>query len=73
MEGSSLLSEILKLSSSEVKGWLERETSSIFIPFHMKAQKLRDEMVKALENLADASKMLLDKCFFAFLKSNILV
>jgi len=60
MEGSSLLSEILKLSSSEVKGWLERETSSIFIPFHMKAQKLRDEMVKALENLADASKMLLE-------------
>jgi len=60
MEGSSLLSEILKLSSSEVKGWLERETSSIFIPFHMKAQKLRDGMVKALENLADASKMLLE-------------
>jgi hypothetical protein len=60
MEGSSPLSEILRLSSSEIKGWLESETNPILIPFHMKAQKLRDEMVKALENLADASKMLLE-------------
>jgi hypothetical protein len=54
------LSEILKFSSSDVKGWLESETSTIFIPVHTKAQKLRDEMDKALENLIDASKILLD-------------
>jgi len=54
------LSEISKLSSSEVKGWLERETSSIFVPVHTKAEKLLDEMREALENLADASEMLLE-------------
>jgi len=54
------LSEISKLSSSDVKGWLERETSSIFVPVHTKAEKLRDEIREALENLADVSKMLLE-------------
>jgi hypothetical protein len=54
------VSEVLKLSSSEIKGWLEKETSSIFIPVHAKAQKLLDEMRKSLENLVDSSKMLLD-------------
>jgi len=54
------LSEILKFSSSDIKGWLESETSTIFIPVQTKAQKLRDEMNNALENLIDASKMLLD-------------
>jgi ACT domain-containing protein len=60
MEGSSPLSEIPGFSSSEIKGWLESETNAILIPLHMKAQKLRDEMAKAIENLADASKMLLE-------------
>jgi len=54
------LSEILKFSPSEIKGWLESETSPIFVPVQMKAQKLRDEMVRALENLVDSSKMLLE-------------
>ena len=54
------MSEILKFSSSDIKGWLESETSTIFIPVQTKAQKLRDEMNNALENLIDASKMLLD-------------
>jgi len=54
------LSEILKFSSSDIKGWLESETSTIFIPVQTKAQKFRDEMNNALENLIDASKMLLD-------------
>ena len=57
--GSSL-SEILKFSSANVKGWLESETGSIFIPVHSKAQKLLDDMRKTVENLADVSKMLLD-------------
>jgi len=55
------LSEILKFSSADVKGWLESETGSIFIPVHARAQRLIGEMRKALENLADVSKMLLEK------------
>jgi hypothetical protein len=54
------LAETAKLSSKDIKAWLERETSSIFIPVHANAQKLLDEMRKDLENLADASKMLFD-------------
>ncbi len=54
------LSDIAKFSSTGVKGWLERETGSIFVPVHTKAQKLCNEMGKVLENLADASKMLLE-------------
>ncbi len=57
--GSSL-SEILKISSANVKSWLESETGSIFIPVHSKAQKLLGDMRKTLENLTDASKMLLE-------------
>jgi hypothetical protein len=54
------LSEIQKFSSKDIKGWLESETNSIFIPVHAKAQKLRDEMRKTLESLSDVSKMLLE-------------
>ncbi len=54
------MSEPLKFSSNEVKGWLERETDSIFIPVNEKAQKLIDEMKKVLENLADVCKVLLE-------------
>jgi hypothetical protein len=56
----SLLAEILKFSSNDIKSWLESETGSIFTPVHAKAQKSLDEMRKAIENLADVSKMLLD-------------
>ncbi|MEM3726596.1 MAG: hypothetical protein QXK98_07035 [Candidatus Bathyarchaeia archaeon] len=45
---------------SEVKSWLERETSSIFVPVHTKAEKLLDEMRDAINNLVDASQMLFD-------------
>ncbi|MEM3700724.1 MAG: hypothetical protein QXL57_07675 [Candidatus Bathyarchaeia archaeon] len=54
------VSDALKFSSSEVRGWLEKETGSIFVPVHAKAQKLLDEMRKSIESLADSSKMLLD-------------
>jgi hypothetical protein len=49
-----------KLSSSEIKGWLENETSSILPPVHAEAQKLRDEMRVAIQSVTDVSKMLLD-------------
>jgi hypothetical protein len=54
------LSETLKLSLKDVKGWLEKETSAIFIPVHGRAQKLVDEMRRQLENLTESSKMLID-------------
>lgn len=50
----------LKFSSSEIKGWLENETSSTLAPVHAQAQKLCDETSMALQNITDASKMLLD-------------
>jgi len=54
------LSETTKFSPKDIKGWLEKETGSVFTPVHANAQKLTDEMRDALENLADVSKMLLD-------------
>jgi predicted nucleic acid-binding Zn-ribbon protein len=65
------LSEALKFSSSSVKGWLERETSSIFVPVHTKAQKLFDEMRESLESLRDASKILLDNSGKEIEKRNV--
>ena len=54
------MSETTRLSSKDVKNWLERETSSMFNPVHTRAKKLLDEMSKALNDLSDASKMLFD-------------
>jgi phage shock protein A len=54
------LSETLKFSSKDIKGWLERETGSVFIPVHTKAQKLIDEMRRTLDSLSEVSKMLMD-------------
>lgn len=50
----------LKFASTEIKDWLENETSSTLTPVHAQAQKLRDEMRVALQGLTDTSKMLLD-------------
>jgi hypothetical protein len=54
------LSETTRLSSKDVKNWLERETGSMFNPVHTRAKRLLDEMRKALNDLSDASKMLFD-------------
>jgi hypothetical protein len=51
---------VLKFSSRDIKGWLERETGSVFIPVHAKAQKLIDEMRRTVESLSEVSKMLMD-------------
>jgi predicted nucleic acid-binding Zn-ribbon protein len=55
------LSDTAKFSSRDIKDWLERETGSIFIPVHEKAQKLLNEMKKVLEYVTDVSKVLLEK------------
>jgi hypothetical protein len=54
------LSEAMRFSSKDIKGWLQSETGSIFVPVHAKAQKLLDDLREWLESLADVSKTLLD-------------
>ena len=54
------MSETLKFSSRDIKGWLEKETGSVFVPVHTKAQKLIDEMRRTLESLSEVVKMLTD-------------
>ena len=54
------MSDSVKLASRDVKSWLERETGSFFVPVHTKAMKLTDEMNEVIEELSNASKMLLD-------------
>jgi len=54
------LSEALKLSSKEIKAWLEKETGRTFVPVHAKAKKLLDEMRRSMDSLSEVSKMLLD-------------
>ncbi|MCL5949690.1 MAG: hypothetical protein M1490_04355 [Candidatus Bathyarchaeota archaeon] len=47
-------------SSSEVKRWLENQTSSILTPVHAQAKKLRDEMNSSVQAVIDVSKLLFD-------------
>jgi hypothetical protein len=47
-------------SSSEVKRWLETQTSSILTPVHAQAKKLRDEMNTSVQAVIEVSKMLFD-------------
>lgn len=54
------MSEVSRLSSEDLRGWLERETSSLFVPIHSKAQRLVDDMRKMLDSLLEVSKMLLE-------------
>ncbi|MGB9959929.1 MAG: hypothetical protein ACPLKQ_05365 [Candidatus Bathyarchaeales archaeon] len=54
------MSYSLKISFREVKAWLESETGAVLTPVHVKAQKLLNEMNKALGDLVDASRILLE-------------
>ncbi len=54
------MSEMIKISSRDVKDWLESETHTIFSPVHVKAEKLLDEMRKALEEITSVCRMLLE-------------
>jgi hypothetical protein len=60
LDGKKLLSEALKFSSTAVKAWLERETGSIFTPVHARSEKLLNDVGRALDNLSETSKTLLD-------------
>jgi cell division protein FtsB len=54
------LSTSLEIPLTELKKWLENETSSILSPVQAKAEKLLGEMHKAHEELTDACRMLLE-------------
>jgi hypothetical protein len=54
------VSEVTTFSSSDIESWLKEQTSSILTPVHAQAQKLRDDMHMAIQNVTDVSKMLLD-------------
>jgi predicted nucleic acid-binding Zn-ribbon protein len=54
------LPEVLKIASTDVRSWLESETFPIFSPVHAKAEKLLDDMRKALEETINFSKILLE-------------
>lgn len=54
------MSSVVKLSSEQIKTWLEGQAGSVFNPVHAKAQRLLGEIRKALQKLQESSKMLLD-------------
>ncbi len=47
-------------SSSELKRWLETQTSSTLTPVHAQAKKLRDDTNSSLQLVAEVSKQLFD-------------
>jgi hypothetical protein len=63
----------LKFSSTEIRGWLQNETSQTLTPVHAQAQRLRDEMRTALQSEADVSKLLLDNSAKEIEKRNMRV
>ena len=54
------VSQVAKLSSKDIKGWLERETGPLLVPIHSKAEKMLDEMSKCVDSLSSNSRLLLD-------------
>ena len=49
-----------KFTTNDIRGWLEEQTRSELSPVQNQAKQLRDEMKVALQNEAEAGKMLLD-------------
>ncbi len=52
--------ESVKFSTGEIRDWLQRETGPALTPVQAQAQKRLDESRVALENLTEASKMLVE-------------
>jgi len=61
------------LTAVELKAWLDKETGSILTPVQSQAQRERDEVQVALQNLSEASKMLLDNSQKEIEKRNLKV
>ena len=54
------MSEIIEISSTDIKSWIENETSEILTPVQEDARKLRDEMRETLLTVTEINKTLLD-------------
>ncbi|MGZ4851023.1 MAG: hypothetical protein ACXV2C_06565 [Candidatus Bathyarchaeia archaeon] len=68
------MTEAIQFSNtSEVKRWLENQTSAILSPVHAQAKKLRDDMNMALQGVGDISKILLDNSTREIEKRNMKV
>ncbi len=52
--------DAVKFSTIELRDWLQQETGPALTPVQAQAQKRLDEVRTALENLTEASKMLVD-------------
>ncbi|MCK5628700.1 hypothetical protein KAI12_04465, partial [Candidatus Bathyarchaeota archaeon] len=55
-----VLSETAQFASNEIRDWLEKETVEILSPVQEEASQLCGEMDAAIQNLVDASRVLLD-------------
>jgi hypothetical protein len=67
------LSETLRFSPDEIRGWLESQTSAILTPVHTQAQRLRDELNLAIRGIEEVSKSLLDNSAKEIEKRNMRV
>ncbi len=54
------MSETAQFASNEIRDWLEKETVEILSPVQEEASQLCGEMDAAIQNLVDASRVLLD-------------
>ncbi len=60
-------------NSSELKRWLENQTSSTLSPVHAEAKEIRDEMNSAIEGIEEISKLLFDSSTKEIEKRNMKV
>ena len=54
------MSEIIEISSTDIKSWIENETSEILTPVQEDARKFRDEMRETILTVTEINKTLLD-------------
>jgi hypothetical protein len=55
-----VLSEVTQLSTKELRGWLESQTSVTLTPVQSQAKKLLDNMTSSMQTVTEISQMLLD-------------
>ncbi|MCW4046691.1 MAG: hypothetical protein NWE99_03905 [Candidatus Bathyarchaeota archaeon] len=54
------MSETAQYSTTEIRSWLEKQTSSILSPVQAQAKRLRDDLNMAVQSVAEVAKSLLD-------------
>ena len=54
------MSETMKIPLKDIRGWLEKETETVFSPIRTKAEKLFENMKERLNDVVDVSKTLFE-------------